>query len=317
MTEQLEYFFWGLYNKYLIRTNTIEKRALNKKHFGGKKFLSEQAGNDYITYLINSNAPAMIARYGANELAIMRQIEEKRLGIRKEVSDILIQQFCNGAGFFPADIIEVERFSHLMLEAGKNVDLLGVWMKPVNPMENYFVKKYDQDVITTPLRALEPWYHNHPWSAALKGKNVLVIHPFADTIQKQFTNRERIYPNGLLPDFNLYTIKAVQTIAGRKDERFSSWFDALDYMYEASLNINFDIAIIGCGAYGFPLAAKLKQKKKKAIHLGGPTQLLFGIKGKRWDTRPEITCFYNEYWTRPSEKETIKNNNTVENGCYW
>ena len=49
------------------------------------------------------------------------------------------------------------------------------------------------------------------------------------------------------------------------------------------MKIDFDVAIIGCGAYGFPLAAKLKQAGKQAIHLAGATQLLFGIKGKRWE----------------------------------
>ena len=42
---------------------------------------------------------------------------------------------------------------------------------------------------------------------------------------------------------------------------------------------DFDIAIIGAGAYGFSLAAFIKKIGKKAVHLGGPTQVLFGIKG--------------------------------------
>ena len=41
---------------------------------------------------------------------------------------------------------------------------------------------------------------------------------------------------------------------------------------------NFDIALIGCGAYGFPLAAFVKGIGKKAVHIGGPLQLFFGIK---------------------------------------
>lgn len=41
---------------------------------------------------------------------------------------------------------------------------------------------------------------------------------------------------------------------------------------------DYDIALIGCGAYGFPLAAHIKRSGKKAIHLGGALQLLFGIK---------------------------------------
>ena len=61
---------------------------------------------------------------------------------------------------------------------------------------------------------------------ALKGKRVLVIHPFDDTIQKQYLRRETLFddPN-ILPEFELHTIKAVQTIVGTKDERFETWFD--------------------------------------------------------------------------------------------
>ena len=50
-----------------------------------------------------------------------------------------------------------------------------------------------------------------------------------------------------------------------------------------------------------------------SIHAGGATQLLFGIKGKRWDE-----CgFYNDYWVRPSEREKPLGYEKVEGGCYW
>ena len=42
---------------------------------------------------------------------------------------------------------------------------------------------------------------------------------------------------------------------------------------------DYDIALIGCGAYGFPLAAHAKRMGKQAIHMGGSLQLLFGIRG--------------------------------------
>jgi hypothetical protein len=35
------------------------------------------------------------------------------------------------------------------------------------------------------------------------------------------------------------------------------------------------------------------------VHLGGATQRLFGIRGKRWDERPFFQNLYNEHWTRP------------------
>ena len=80
---------------------------------------------------------------------------------------------------------------------------------------------------------------------------------------------------------------------------------------------DFDVAIIGCGAYGFPLAAKVKDMGKVAIHLGGATQILFGIKGARWDLNQKINRWYNEAWTRPSESDKPKNAAAVESACYW
>ena len=93
--------------------------------------------------------------------------------------------------------------------------------------------------------------------------------------------------------------------------------------------IDFDIAILGCGAYGLPLAAHIKRMGRQAIHLGGGTQLLFGIKGRRWEenyvwkypTPVKLDLNYkdlfNEHWVRPSREETPQNAQRVEDGCYW
>ena len=87
---------------------------------------------------------------------------------------------------------------------------------------------------------------------------------------------------------------------------------------------NYDVCILGCGAYGFPLAAHCKQMGKQALQLGGITQLLFGIKGQRWETGdkylnqfPYSKTYYNQYWIRPSESERPKNADKVEQACYW
>lgn len=141
----------------------------------------------------------------------------------------------------------------------------------------------------------------------------MVIHPFAETIKSQYEKKEHLFDNkNVLPEFSLKTIKAVQSIAGTKTE-FVDWFEALESMKRQIAETDFDVAIIGCGAYGMPLAAYCKQLGKKAVHLGGATQLLFGIKGKRWDNY----SLYNEYWVRPLESETPLNAKKIESGCYW
>ena len=65
---------------------------------------------------------------------------------------------------------------------------------------------------------------------------------------------------------------------------------------------NFDVAILGCGPFGFHLAMEIKRMGKQAIVMGGATQILFGIKGKRWDDYPPVRRLYNEFWVRPLDK---------------
>jgi hypothetical protein len=167
------------------------------------------------------------------------------------------------------------------------------------------------------LQDLEPYYHKNPWSRILKEKNVLVIYPFIDAIRKQYLRREKIFNNTeVLPEFNLITIKSVQSIANN-DCGYKDWFEALEAMKEQIMQKVYDIAIIGCGAYGFPLASFVKSQGKKAVHLGGATQILFGIKGARWDSYKPVSRLYNEYWIRPSKDEIPLHYKKVENGCYW
>ena len=70
------------------------------------------------------------------------------------------------------------------------------------------------------------------------------------------------------------------------------------------------------------LPAHVKKKKKKAVHLGGSLQLLFGIRGARWEnSNYNATYNYsklmNEFWVKHSATETHSKAQQVEEGCYW
>lgn len=284
--------------------------------------MSKKKTNDYIYHLIKSDKPFMVCRFGNTELqTVVGNLKTKIVGHSKEADAYLDKWFTRlgkDSGFFPVDYKYLDRFTNCILDACKEADLLAMWH--LN-MEDFVIEEYNPNVKLTYLFRLEPWLANcRPWSAALKGKKVLVIHPFEDTIRAQFQKREKLFPNTeILPEFELKTLKAVQTLCGERDERFQNWFEALEYMVQTALKIDFDVAIIGCGAYGMPLAAKLKQAGKQAIHLGGATQLLFGIKGRRWEENypSKIATCFNADWTYPLDSEKPKNGGTVEMGCYW
>ena len=265
--------------------------------------------NTYITSLINDNKPFMISRFGSNELSVLKKkIKNKKYSQKQKI----VMQSC--AGFYPASDNNLDDFCQLYFNAILSIDLLGIWM---NPFEDVIANKFCANACLTKLRNLEPYFTTTPWSLALKNKRVLVIHPFNKSIKKQYKKRELLFKNkDVLPEFNLITYQAVQSLGGESD-KYTSWFDALKGMQTDILTIDFDIAIIGAGAYGLPLASFIKGMGKSAIHLGGATQLLFGIYGRRWEKNPKFKKLINEHWVRPSENEKPKQANKIENGCYW
>lgn len=72
----------------------------------------------------------------------------------------------------------------------------------------------------------------------------MVIHPFEESIKEQYVRRKELFPGTqILPEFDLKVLKAVQTSAGGQDDRFADWFEALEYMYNEAMKIDFDVAM--------------------------------------------------------------------------
>lgn len=281
--------------------------------YAGKKIQGLQEANDKIAQWIREGRIFAAGRLGGTELEAVWRSDVLQSRKRREKT---LNQMKNCSGFFPQNPNLLKSFTDLMKSSCTQIDLLAVWF---NRMEDYVVDRYGRSCELTDLTALEPWYVEKPWTSALKGKRVLVIHPFVETIRRQYEKRGYLFENrDTLPEFKaFYTVKAVQTIAGAEDDRFENWFEALDWMFEEAMKTDFEVAIIGCGAYGFPLATRLKEAGRSAVHMGGAVQLLFGIKGKRWDRHPVIGRLYNEYWVRPSDDEKPVGAEGVEGGCYW
>lgn len=333
---------WEMFDKYnymlhyiRYRKSQIYEKLTGKGHWAmprmvaGRWLMSAPKTNEMIGQAILDGKPFWAGRFGGSEMNLIYHVLLYRRHPDRDNREAALKQLCALSGFFPYDMEQGEKFVDLMLDMCGEIDLQGEWRRY---MEDYIYLKYQRNTRLTQLFHLEPWnmyQHPHsnvkPWSSMLKGKKVLVIHPFEESVRRQYEkNRihlfERIFDaEDILPEFELLTLKAVQTLAGERDGRFRTWFDALAWMTEQCRQMDFDVAIIGCGAYGFPLAAEIKRMGKIAIHLGGATQLLFGIMGHRWeDEHVEISRdVANEYWVRPRESERISGANQVEEACYW
>lgn len=291
--------------------------------------------SDIIYNLIISDKPCMVARYGSTELSCVVNymgVTNKRHSLLKYIKGEQLQWWWNKkilnqmqqwSGFFPSTERNAERFSRMMLEDSGQLDLLAAWSPQSIILSNYY-----KNVIKTSLISIEPYWSSRPWTRALAGKKVLVIHPFANQIRLQYQNhRKNLFKNSeVLPVFELHTIAAVQSLGG-SNQKFDNWFQALDWMKAEMDKIDYDIALIGCGAYGFPLAAHSKRTGHKAIHLAGALQLLFGIKGHRWENpqygkgtfghEGAYLSLFNENWIYPGQEGRPMNANSVEGACYW
>jgi hypothetical protein len=76
-------------------------------------------------------------------------------------------------------------------------------------------------------------------------------------------------------------------------------------------------AFVGMGALSLPLVGELKRRGITAIHTGGGTQIMFGVKGSRWNTHSVISTLFNSDWVYPSSEEVPSESKRVENACYW
>ena len=82
----------------------------------------------------------------------------------------------------------------------------------------------------------------------------------------------------------------------------------------------FDIALLGCGAYGHMLTHKIHSElKKDAIYIGGPITNFFGILSTReLNHGMGKDIVLNEYWiTTIPESFRPSNYKYIEDGCYW
>lgn len=290
---------------------------LNKNH------LNQIEVNNFIFEALNQENPFMISRFGYTELDTLIRYENfSRMNQIEKIfhwaetlkypfsGNCILNDIDKLSGFFPVNQENLYMFKREVISSLKEIDLLGSWVKGENKFMNYL-----KNAKVCELSFLEPYLSLNPWSLALENKKVLVIHPFSDIIKSQFqSHRESIFKNkNILPKFQLKTLNPPMTYPGG-DLRHLDWFKILDILTNDALNIDFEIAIIGCGSYGMPLSARLKKAGKKTIHLGGSTQILFGIKGKRWDKRENFRNLYNDNWVYPSSQKVFRD---VEDGCYW
>jgi hypothetical protein len=288
-----------------------------------------QPAADLIRKGLESKLPFAVSRYGHSELRTLltfMHIQENAPRWKKLARYIVgekvepwwhpdtLEHITRNAGVFPNRIEVIEKFCRLVLADMKSIDVVGSWLGGES-----WIKHLMPNAKFIRFHDFYHFLHPVPWTDALKGRKVLVVHPFDKSIERQYRIRDMIFRGRhTLPEFDLITYKAVQSIAGNIPVGMDNWFQAFDRMKLDISRIDFDTAILGCGAYGMPLASFIKRDLGlQAVHLGGNTQILFGIRGNRWEHDPNFATIFNSYWVKPLPEETPIGHATIDENCYW
>jgi glycosyltransferase involved in cell wall biosynthesis len=219
------------------------------------------------------------------------------------------------SGVFPESRAQFQEFLKTYLDALWQLDVVCLWQT------DSYLRDYEEALVRTACpRAVQAALNflSLEILAPIAGWRWLVISPFVETMRRQVSrlclvHAGRPWAAGLAGAEKRCEFLACPTFSNLAPSPFRSWSEGLEKLAMEAQTRKFDVALIGAGAWSLPLAARLKQAGRVAIHLGGDTQLCFGIKGQRW----EGYGIYNEHWVRPSAAETPKNFLLKENGCYW
>lgn len=272
--------------------------------------------------------PAALGKLGTFELELVYfRFKTRRMTIPPAIVPNMLQSLSRNTGLFPPTQETACRMADELLQSLLFLNCTPNWYMKDQALEllDTFAKRAQR----VSLQSLECFLSPNPahWWTATKAR-ILVISPFAASVEAQVPHLQDIWVSrkGLWhPESTFQTIAfplsfGVQSPEIQKD-MLTKWTDSLGLIraVQAQMDsLDYDVAIVGVGIHSLPLVAHAKRKGKKAIHMGGATQLLFGIRGGRWDTMADFQPLFNEHWVRPdSTKERPTHFEAVENGCYW
>lgn len=248
--------------------------------------------------------------------------------LKKRAYEAFLKYHCDYmTGVFPSTPEFLKVFSGFFLESVKDLDVLGL-MDGKNEFQ--LMKSLDIEAELTHFQSMEP-DRSIPEHASMcylplfRGKKILLISSYAEFIASRAksdiynsvwhtSGKKWFNPSGIE-----YLNIPYSYITATDTHRIYRDSIELYQMIRAQISeYEFDIALIGAGALGMPLANYIKSLGKIGISLGGHLQIIFGVAGARWRRDPEWQKYINPSWIDvPSSYQPMGKNNLADQGAYW
>ena len=317
--------------KHHINTNTINTIMNTVLDLDtASKWLCEQLTNETIGFAAG--------KIGTSELnALMFYLQREKSHIKSLYPQYIVREMTENAGFWspPQTSIHesLDLWAQTLIEALRNLDAVVSWSPSAKVQELQILNQYSPNSKKIVLRALEPYYTpaNQYTTKMTKGP-IAVVSPFAESIKKQWSIIHEVFPpTGLAGQMwpqnqTIIPIRAPYGPAMTQANLSLSWpsdiynqgpLQAIQYLADQVSESGAKYALVGIGALSLLLVHELKKRNIVAIHTGGGTQIMFGIKGNRWQNHSIISNFFNPSWTKPTHDEIPSEAQKVERSCYW
>jgi len=320
---------------YLYLHNHSDKGQSNKILSYDLKYnhkVSNQKLFDYIINKVQNNQNFIIPRVAGIEtqFAIYSALlsSPQSAETTKYVLDYLknhVGSMKNNAGIKFSSNESISKYSTMFLTSFAQCELYGAWA----PFDGvYSGIQHAHKILDDTFKKKDTFYpeafdifhyiYSTPWTFALKGKRILIISNFEESIKEKIHSRKEIYGIDLFPDCKIITIRPPQTQGSEQSDEFDVELSRFTTRLDKIKN-DYDIALVSCGGYGNLVCSHIFNSGKSAIYVGGVLQMYWGILGNRWfNDRPDIIrLFLNKHWTRAKDSEKPANHKNIECSCYW
>lgn len=257
-------------NKFISDYNYIGKEVVKIMNSDKPCFIGRYGGGDYvfaINYLKCSKTIPESIRWNINNVKKYNgyyDINEKDENLAKYLDTLCV-------AYNDCDII----FGNEGQMVNDTVNRPDILLKP--HIKDIYLYQY--------IESVRPFLTDlHSYA---KGKKILIISPFSESIQIQIKNINSLLKNYSYPDctFTTYTTPITYYNPEGVNYPHKNWNETLEHMKNDIINIDFDIAFLSCASYAMGLGHFIKNTmKKKAIYIGGILNVFFNIYGARYDT---------------------------------
>lgn len=281
----------------------------------------EEQDDNPVARLISSGTPSAIGKIGGVEGKCLEFMALPSIyrRLRPDKARRLTKMLYDLAGGYPQRTRTLEEFAdYWRLHVLPNVDILSNWR---GAKDELIKRHYNAPATLIPVKLFD-LIKRPSWPSALNHKRVLVVSPFKHSILSQREKLADIWKGTFrLDNVDLVDVVAPPVHAHLIPPRTPNWFVQLGAIWSEMQRHEYDVVLIGAGAWGLPLAVLAKSAGKVGIHTGGVTQLLFGVMGKRWSEHGEPD-YMNENWIYPDERDVPPNLHLApkafrDDATYW